>query len=403
MYLVSHKKHAKEEPMKFIKKRLLKMKKEALYRRNIKMLRFPTLMRPLFDTPLLRKEFLKKDIPFEDTDLDRICAAFNKAETCQSKEDIWTELTESNSHFIQCLRKKDFEALRRIFSNLFHGPLLTGMGHTDVFMSKKCPHDRNFLSIRIRDTVLSLAEALSVKSVASAHQTPLSEYIKSTNDDLEIYIDKIESALGHSVSAPDVGKPPVAIIGKHIVSPDSIRHAYIMHRVKQLGFNEHSSLLEIGGGFGNVARYACLRGFRNYTIIDLPHVAAIQAAFLFATVGPDKVSLFGEEKDAPVKIIPADQKNSLSANYDLVINMDSLPEINLDEAIAYLKMTCSQATYFLSINQEAQKKHRGRIPQHRVPEIIQGIGGFKLLHRNIYWMEQGYIEELYQTKTNHQA
>lgn len=340
------------------------MKKQSLYRRNIKMLRFPSIMHPLFDVPLLPMEFLKKDISLEDTELERICAAFSKSEPVKSKEDIWTELTEGNSHFIASLRERDFTVLRRIFSNLFHGPLLTGMAHTDVFMTSKCPHDKNFLSIRIRDTVLSLAEALSVKPVTSAHQTPLAEYIKSINCDLENYLDRIENALGHSVSAPDVGKPPVAVIGRHTVSPDSIRHAYIMHRIKQLGFQEQSVLVEIGGGFGNVARYAYMQGFTNYTIVDLPYAAAIQAAFLFATIGSDKVSLFGEDKGAAVKIIPADQKNSLPSNIDLIINMDSLPEINIDEAKAYLEMASSKAKYFLSINQEAQKMHRGRIPQH---------------------------------------
>jgi len=384
--------------MNFLKRLFIKNKKQLIYHRNSKMLRFPLIMHPLFDVPLLQIESLKKDTFLEDAALDRICTAFLKAETHKGAEDIWTELAEDNLNFIQCLKNKDFTALRQIFSNLFHGTLLSGMGHNDIFTSRKCPHDRNYLSYCIRDNILSLAEALSVKNVLSSQQTPLTEYIKSTNCDLEPYIDKIERVTGHSIAAPDVGKPPVAIIGRYAISPDSVSHAYIMHRVKQLGFNEHSHILEIGGGFGNVARYAYLQGFRSYTMIDLPYVAAIQAAFLFATIGADKVSLLGEVMEAPIKIFPSTHKNSIQANFDLVINIDSLTQINIDEVIDYLKIARARAKYFLSVNQEAHKTHKGRIPQHIVSEVTGKVGGFKLLHRNIYWMKQGYVEELYQSK-----
>jgi putative sugar O-methyltransferase len=382
--------------MNFIKKRFLKMKKNSLYRRNIKMLRFPIIMHPLFDAPPLKMEFLRGEVNYNDAELDRICTAYKKAKAGKGSEDIWTELVDSNARFVESLERKDFSSLRHIFLNLFHGPLLYGMGHTDVFMTERSPYDKNFLSWRIRDSIISLAEALAVKPVSSTQQTVLAEYMEATNCDLASYIEKIEAALGHSVSAPDVGKPGAAIIGKHVISPDSIRHAYVMYRIKQLGFNERSSLLEIGGGFGNVARYAYLQGFRDYTIIDLPHVGAIQAAFLFATIGSDNVALFGEDKIAPVKILRADHKDALKIGYDLVLNMDSLPEINLTEATEYIKMARAKAKYFLSINQEAQKMHRGKIPQHAVSKIVDNMGGFKRLHRNIYWMEQGYVEELYQ-------
>ena len=363
--------------------------------KNSKMLRFPVLMHPLFDVPVLKTKFLEGNTHFEDAQLDRICTAFEKAEDIKGAEDIWTELTASNSDFIQSLRNKDFTRLRYIFSNLFHGSLLYGMGTTDIVLSKKCPYDINYLSICCRDAIISLAEALSVKNISLNQQTPFSDYIKTTNCDLAPYIDKIEKALGHSISAPDVGHPPVAIVGEYVISPDSLHHAYVMHRVKQLGFNEQSHILEIGGGFGNVARYAYLSGFRNYTIVDLPHVAAIQAAFLFATVGAENVFLFGEATNAPIKIFPCTHKNALQDKFDLVINMDSLPEINRTEALEYLGIVKSKSRYFLSVNQEAQKTHKEKIQQHSVPEMINHVGGFNLLHRNIYWMKQGYAEELY--------
>lgn len=384
--------------MNFLKRRLIKGKTWLAYHRNSKMLRMPHIMHPLFDAPKLPIRFLKNEISLDDAALDRICAAYLKAEANESANDAYTGLVENNLSFTQCLKNRDFAALRRIFSNLFHGELLTGVGHTDKFVSKNPPYDRNYFSLCVRDNVLSLAEALSVKCVPSNHMTSLQEYIQSTNGDLEGYIDKIESVLGHSVSAPDVGKPPVAIIGKHAVSPDSLILAYIMHRIQQLGFKADSPLLEIGGGFGTVARYAYLKGFRSFTSIDLPYVAAIQAAFLFATIGPDKVSLFGEALEAPVKILPSTHKESIQGSFDLVLNMNSLPGINVNEVTAYLEMTRAKAKYFLSVNRELRVNYNDTTQHVIVSEMAAKMGGFKLLHRNLYWMRQGHVEELYQVQ-----
>ncbi len=42
-----------------------------------------------------------------------------------------------------------------------------------------------------------------------------------------------------------------------------------------------------------------LRGHRNYTIIDLPFVCALQAAFL-RPLGENAVRLYGEDEAAPI-------------------------------------------------------------------------------------------------------
>ena len=362
-------------------------------------MRFPTLTRLFLDTPSLTTLFGENSYPFGDAILDRICNAFMLANKADGQEDIWTELKASNSEFIQALNNKNFDHLRTAFSNLFHGPLLYGMGHTAIFLTKRSPYDRQYFSLRCRDAILGLAEALAIKPLASNQQTSLDDYISSTNADLENYVTRIEKELGHSIEAPKVGKPPIAMVGQYFVSPDSVRHAYIMHRVKQLGYSAENSILEIGGGFGNVARYAFAHGFRNYTIIDIPYVTAIQAAFLAASVGEDNISLFGETAVKPIRIHPSTQKNRLSGTIDLAINMDSLPEINMAESLEYLNFIKSKGRYFMSINQEAKKTHKGKIKQYSVPDLVEMTGNFKRLHRHPYWMEQGYAEEYYAVET----
>ena len=361
--------------------------------RNAKHMRLMAIARLMLDTPLFETKTLAGEHEFSEEILERISCAFIAANVNNTKQaDIWTELADENNTFMNAMQNKDSATLQQIFVNLYQGSLLVGMGHTSNFLGKKF---HKYFSFRCRDSILSLAEALAIKGLTSNVQTPLAEYMRTTNGDLLPYIQKIEAVLGHSIQSPTIGKPPVAVIGDKLINPDFVRHAYVMYRVKQLGFSSNTKILEIGGGYGCVARFAYLQGFTDYTIVDLPYVNAIQAAFLSATIGESEVSCYGEN-DAAIKIRPCTQKDSLEEKYDLVINMDSLPEINLEEALAYLNKIKSSAKFFLSINQEAKKLHRENISQHSVQELIEMVGGFKRIYRYPYWMEQGYAEELYE-------
>ncbi len=378
-------------------KKIRKLKEKNLLRRNAHFLRFPTLTRPLLDAPIFTTSYHDKEIHLSEKLLERICKAFQKAERSCGETDIWTELTEANRAFITALASNDFTTLRRLFASLFHGPLVFGMAHTDLFLTPKSPYDPNYFSYRCRDLIHSLAEALALKRLQSNQQTSLASYVSSTNADPAHWIELIEQTLGHSIEMPNVGKAPIAHIGKYNISPDSVRHAYIAFRIKQLGINSTDGILEIGGGFGNVARYAYLQGFRHYTLVDLPYVNAIQAAFLAMTIGEENISLFDENAYAAISLHPSSKKELLTGPFKLALNMDSLPEINQDESKKYLELVVSTADLFLSVNQEAKKTHRSDILQYCVPELVEEVDGFTRVSRHPYWMEQGYAEELFST------
>ena len=214
------------------------------------------------------------------------------------------------------------------------------------------------------------------------------------NTDLTADVEAIETVLGYSIQCPNFGRPPVASIGKYFINPDFVRHAYVPHRLRQLGL-AGGDILEIGGGFGCLERFCSLVGCRSYTIIDLPYVNAIQMAFIGATLGEGAVCGFGES-EAKIRILPATRKmTAFDRSFDVAVNMDSLPEINLGEAQDYLRLIKSNAKRFLSVNQEARNVHKGTFKQHFVPELVASIGGFSLLSRHPYWIQQGYVEELY--------
>ncbi|MCF8470010.1 MAG: hypothetical protein K9G30_04445 [Parvibaculum sp.] len=360
--------------------------------RNARYARFPTLTRLMLDPPrlpVMREESVSS---LSDTFLGRLSRAFRLSHEARAENGVWGELAPRSQTFEHALMDGDPVRLRPLLDDLFGGPILIGMAHTALFIGPQSPYGADYFHIRCRDALLALGEALAVRPLMSNQQTSWRAYRANLKDELGDLAEQIEHALGHSLEPPAFGGPPVALAGAFRLNPDNIRHAYVMHRVEQLGIAKEGGILEIGGGFGNVARYAWLRGFRNYTIIDLPFANAVQAAFLAGTLGEDVVALHGEDRDAAIRLVPSTRKNEMKGQFGLALNMDSLPEIPHSEALEYAGIIGTRAQLFLSINQEARA--RG---QHDIASIFTGQRGFHRLHRHPYWMEQGYAEELYAT------
>ena len=184
------------------------------------------------------------------------------------------------------------------------------MAHSERFFRAKGSYHSNFLSVRCRDALLSLAEAIGARPVTSNLQTSWRDYLRLSREPLDILLADVEAKLGHSLAPPALGGPPVIECGKRFLNPDSLRHGYVAHRIEQLGVSKDSAILEIGGGFGTVARYALMRGFTDYTIVDLPFVCAIQAAFVAESFGENSVAMFGETHSSRVKLVPSSAKGN---------------------------------------------------------------------------------------------
>lgn len=367
-------------------------------------LRSPKMTRLMVGVPTQDIKQRGVSVRLSDDMVGRILSAYHKTPKIEALSEIWAGLSSQNGSFLEALESKDAENVSDALNSMFSTALVSGMGHGHMAGFKKAKKKREaerYFNLRTRDAILSLAEALAVKPLYSNYQTTFKEYLFDMQRDLAPLIEDIEKTLNHSVVAPSFGDPPVVEHGSHAVSPDSIRHAYVMHRVRQLGFTADDRILEIGGGFGNVARYATLNGFRNYGIVDLPYVSAIQAAYLAGTIGEENVGLYGETQDAWVRLYPSTNDDAFSTPAVLTLNMDSLPEIPDAEARAYLIKIRAMAGHFLSINQEAEKAEKETgTRQVSVPTLTRALGGFTRLHRHPYWPEQGYAEELYLCEPN---
>lgn len=149
-------------------------------------------------------------------------------------------------------------------------------------------------------------------------------------------------------------------------------------------------ILEIGAGLGRTAYYCKMFGIEDYTIIDIPMTALASSYFLGRTLGEDQVVLLGEALDRSenkIKILTPKQFFNDSSHYDLIVNVDSMTEMDPYIINAYLHKIQEICPLFLSINHE--------INHPRIFDMFSRARNVKKVQRKPYWMRLGYVEELY--------
>jgi hypothetical protein len=144
-------------------------------------------------------------------------------------------------------------------------------------------------------------------------------------------------------------------------------------------------VLEVGAGLGRTAYYAWQFGIRDYTIIDIPISAVAQANFLGRTVGEQHIQLYGETKAAGIRILPPAAFLNVDDRYDLIINVDSLTEMNPATAYRYVKEIEKRSSVFWSVNHE---ENSFKVSDLFSPRIANEVV------RTPYCMRIGYVEEL---------
>lgn len=146
-----------------------------------------------------------------------------------------------------------------------------------------------------------------------------------------------------------------------------------------------NSILEIGAGLGRSAYYCHTAFVKDYTIIDLPLTNLAQGYFLGRTLGPESISLFGEERrSGRIQILPPICLRDIKA--DLVVNVDSLTEMDQEAATMYVRHALDTAKVFLSINHEVNR--------FTVNQLVKKHAPFVELMRYPAAMRPGYIEEI---------
>lgn len=385
--------------MGYLQRKLAKARAKLARIRYAPRLTHPAFTRPLLGVappPLVR---LANEQSPDDGLLARVAACFAGARrlNASATASMWDEHEHLRSPFIAALAAADLAALRAAFDELFGGVLLDGMSHGSSLFAEEArnPYGRGFVGLRTVDCLLALAEAVGEAPVPCYAQMTLPRYLDSLAGDHAALLARVEQRLGFPLGMPAAGRPYVVRFGARATAPDVLRHAYLAHRLREMGYGPASRVLEIGGGFGMFALCARRAGLGHVTIVDLPFVGAIQMGYLGAATGAAEVAGLGEP-EAAVTLMPPDSVAALADDsFDVVVNCDSLPEMGRDTALGYLREIRRLAPRFVSINQEVQKPHGGAA-QNRVAALAAEAGGLRRMSRYRHWMEQGYVEEVFE-------
>lgn len=241
--------------------------------------------------------------------------------------------------------------------------------------------DRNLLSIeigpgadaRIYIALRRLAEATGAVELSNP------ETLTGTFLSPDEYLAQLDEKIGVELRFPNFYPGEEGIqTSRGVISFRPLQAIYQAWRLKQLGARK---ALEIGAGLGRTAFYARSFGIEEYTIIDIPLSRVAQAHFLGRALGDDQIGLDADESRA-VRIVGPRFADETNETFDVILNVDSLSEMDYAVASNYLAFARRATPTFLSINREW-----GGAP--RAADMLVGAS----TTRYPYWMRDGYVEE----------
>jgi len=317
--------------------------------------------------------------------------------------DVWMLITAQQSRFASILARGNPHELASYLCNVSRHDASIGItqGREEHKRIRRDRAYRDYLALMAKDKLVSLAEAVGALPVENPEQ---GSYGASIHADLDELVVRISERLGFDIAPPDIDGGLFKLRTAHGLfgerDANAIFTAWLLRSI--LRGAEPARICEIGAGSGRVAYWSRRLGSNSYTIVDLPHVNAVQGYYLLKSLPEDSIVLYGEQparSDAAFTVWPSHAVGELEGReYDLVLNQDSMPEMSHDTVEDYLRWIRSVCRgVFVSINHESKPAYGAGFAQVSVPEIIREIGGFELQERYPYWLRRGYVVEVYRT------
>lgn len=307
--------------------------------------------------------------------------------------DMWAEISKHHAAFSAALERRDVEAVSHFLLNVCNTPLAIGFENS-ILGSKD---HKQFLELNVVDKFLALGESLGCLPA----QCPEQGKWGYRSLDVDNLYAQIQARIPFDLTAPKAGGGSYGLRTKGGVFTErnlqAISTALRVHRL--LEGAPRKVVAEIGGGIGALTCYLAKAGMDATYLFDLPIVSIVQGYFLMKGHGPEQVCLWGEEAhQARVNVFPWWAFETIpDKRLTLVVNQDSMPEIDKDISLNYLNLIKKKATdYFLSINQEGRSPHTDNRTQSVIYELVDAAGGFRRLSRERDWMREGYVAETYQ-------
>lgn len=313
------------------------------------------------------------------------------------QNNVWaksTFLQDSIRMLDSTLGEKNYHLAHILFSNIHSSPLCEGMqqGYQAEFWLRNFQVMLPKYKKLIVDRIVSLAEYVGGISVQSPEQGGHPFYF-NINEIIESTGTQVNRISGKKLGFPVyqgglIGIKTIA----GIIDERQVNSLYIALKIhEKLKDNPEAKICDLGAGNGLVLFWLYQLGYKNLYAVDLPHISLLQIYNLSIHFGIDHVGT-GLDCQKPIKICSMEE--FAQTNYDLVVNSDSLPEIDHDWAETYLKHISSNSKYFYSINQETMHKEQLNISL----TMQKKYHNMQRLSRDRFWMRPGYIEEWYLAK-----
>lgn len=213
--------------------------------------------------------------------------------------------------------------------------------------------------------------------------------VLGADDDCDAILATLDNTLRQKVDFPAPFRGEWGLLtSRGEVSYRALQALYQTRRVLALVGTGNKSVIEIGPGMGRTAYYSYRAGLTDYTTIDLPLGIVAQACFLGAVLGPDKIWMDGDDAKIAhgrIKLLCSNRRPQ--RQFDLALNVDSLPEMPPSVTASYIQWIGHHAATFLSINHE--------LNAHTVAETARIILAAKQNTRSTYPMRDGYFEETF--------
>jgi len=332
--------------------------------------------------------------------VSRIKMAYGRAiEQFKSAGDSpWTEYGERAKAIHKCLVANNDGPLIQILNdpistNLFYGFYSLAQ---DLDVDDESPEGRLLSDWSVQQIFGCLVRLTEATGAVRLWNPEGNNAVSSPNyhsrNDIEKLLTALDDEIGTRIDFPnpfpnEFGLPTLRGIASYR-APQAIYQAWRVRELLQA--MSGTKFLEIGAGMGRTAYYAKRFGISNVTLVDLPLANVAQAAFLGRVLGPDAIWLPGDahsDQDGRIRICPPNWLKDTNETFDVVLNADSMPEMDKTHAIEYFQEISRRAKLFLSINQESYPL--------RVRDLPSASGSIVKATRYPYWMRNGYVEELF--------
>ena len=309
--------------------------------------------------------------------LEGICDYFiNRMnhETIESKSPVWDINVQLHGEIIEYIKIRDydnmFDYMKKLFAkDITHGTA-GGAEQYHNLSSNKSVYD-SYL-VLIFDKMLCLYQQLGFLPPFNPENYAFTrkQDAYSKIDPNEIFRN-IHAQFGNlDVSAPKYSGGALGIETQFgIYTERDIMSLSIALEVSRKYADKNIKICEIGGGVGHLAYYLHKLGFTNISIVDLPTVSVSQMYFLGDNLGKNDIKLLSPDE--------------FTGKYDLVLNVDSLPEMGEPTAKGYIDLITQNSNHFISINHEDNERGFS----------VNSLCNMKKVCRFPFWLRRGYLWE----------